>query len=307
MNILPFVTMSLILLATLSYNSLDKGKLLRYEKETALGYMRAEKILLNKMHKAAFNKAPTKKETSDLSQKTIKKETHPSPLIRGFSLVKMNLSPLFKEDCPEVVKITFFNLLKTYYGHSSFLEPSTLDFTIKNFINHFIESGKEKIHQYKEAKKDLFSIKLSQFHPKSTLENHIFYKMLKGTHQYNLEKQEGYPPFEDVFCLEEKKPLKILHFPSLPSTMLKALFGEPLTKSILEKEAAIPSNGTAPVVKILSEQELLDLLHKKSPSDTKLDPLIAILDFSLRHKLKEKIIVCDETTNIHLEKELPAR
>lgn len=307
MNILPFVTIFLILLATLSYNSLDKGKLLRYEKETALGYMRAEKTLLNKIHRVAFNKAPKKKEASDKPKEPTEKETQPSHLIRGIYLVKMNLSPLFKEDCPDIVKTTFFNLLKTYYGHSSFLEPSTLDFTIKSFIKHFIESGKEKIHQYKEAKEDLFSIKLSQFHPKPNLENHIFYKMLKGTHQYNLEEKEGYPPFEDVFCLEEKKPLKILHFPSLPSAMLKALFGEPLTKSILEKEAAIPSISTAPVVKILSEQELLDLVHKKSPSETELDKLIGMLDFSVRHKLKEKITVYDEITSIYIEKELPAR
>jgi hypothetical protein len=305
MNILPFVAIFLVLLATLSYTSLDKGKLLHYEKEAALGYMRADQSLLKKIHKTAFEKIPAQKDPLD--EKTpAKTKKKPSGVTRGSHLVKMNLTPLFQEGCPDIVKATFFNLLKTYYGHSSFLEPRNLDLTIKSFIKYFIESGKEKIHQCTEEKEPLSSIKLSQFHPKLKLENYIFYKMLKGTHLYNLEQKDGYPPFEDVFYLAEQKPLKILHFPSMPSLMLKALFGEKMTESILEKEAASASNPLIPIAQTLSEQELLDLLHKKFPSDTHLHELITLLDFVIRHKIKDKLVAYDAKTCIQVEKELRA-
>ena len=304
MNILPFVAIVLILLATLSYSSLDKGKILHYEKEAALGYMRADRGLLKKLHKTAFEKAPKKKDVLDSTKKPEKPTKTPS-VTRGSHLVKMNLSPLLKENCPVVITTTFLNLLKTYYGHSSFLQSTTTDPNLKKFIKSFTESGKEKIQQAKEEKEPLSSIKLSQFHPKLPPEKYIFYKMLKGTHYYDLKANDGYPPFEEVFCLEEKQPVKILHFPSLPSIMLKALFGESLTKCILEKEATLTTNSSTPTLQTLSEEELLDLIHKKFPSETHLDELITLLDFSVRHKPQEKIIARDTLTNIQIEKELP--
>ena len=133
MNVLPFVAIFLTILATLSYSFLDKSKILLYEKDVALSYMHVERKLLKDLHREAFKKAPKKQ--SEITQKADTSppgyilEIDPTISPRGDTLSKMNVFPLFTDNCPKELQIICQSLLKILYQHSPFLASNSLDET----------------------------------------------------------------------------------------------------------------------------------------------------------------------------------
>lgn len=306
MNILPFVAIFLIILATLSYGFLDKSKTLAYEKEVAISYLKVERRLLEKLHKEAFKKAPRKKSStlaSDASAKPVPKiDTDPRLSPRDHSLAKMNLFPLFNDNCPVELHLLCQNLLKACYHSCSFFETATLNQTLQELLNGMIKTGKEKIALCIEKKEDLSLLNLSDFYPTEPSQHAIFYKMLKGTHVYTLGSQ-GYPPLEDFFFFQEEKTPMVLHFPSLSKEMLEVIFGKEEANAILAKECDLRSKNPERVLKTLSKEELASLLHEQFPSKTYFDKMIQYLGFTPQQKKKNKIISFDEKTSIKIEKE----
>ncbi|MBM3192213.1 MAG: hypothetical protein FJZ63_06160 [Chlamydiae bacterium] len=296
MNTLPFVAIVLILLAGFSYRALGTAKISQKETSVLLSYLHTEKKLLNALHTSAYKKlAKAKKKTPSINKSSSKSPKH-TP--RKNPLSPMNLTPLFEPSCPEIVSSLFVKLLKLYY------EQYSTQADLKKFAIDFTLHGKQTLQEFAQKKVPFADIKLSKLYPHSPVSRQLFYKMLKGTHLYDLQRKEGYPPFEEAFCLKEKSFSKLLHFPSLSPGMLRSIFGEEIAASILDKEASLSTQeGRSSAT--LSEHELLNHLHEHFPTMKNLETLIPLLDFSLGKKRKEKMVVQDMTTYIQIEKELP--
>lgn len=306
MNVLPFVAIFLTILATLSYSFLDKSKTLLYEKEVALSYMSVERKFLKNLHKEAFRKAP-KKKTSEPTVVTpsssFDTQLEIDPLLspRGDSLSKMNLFPLFIENCPGEILTLSQNLFKILYDKAPFLESTTANETLKNLLKSVIAVGKEKIALCKEGNQELAALTLSDFYPKNQKEHALFYKILKGTHVYTLQN-EGYPPLQDFFFFKEEQSPKVLHFPSLSPAMLEVVFGKEESLCILTKEIEIRTQSPKRALKTLSKEELISLLHEKFPSKTHFDKIIEYLAFSNDNKMEEVLSASDKKTSIKIQK-----
>lgn len=306
MNVLPFVAIFLTILATLSYSFLDKSKILLYEKEIALSYMKVERDLLKKLHREAFKKAPIKKISESTPIATAfsvdsKVEVDSSLSPRGDDLSKMNLSPLFTENCPKEIQMICQNLLKILYQHAPFITSSSLDEIFKTLLQSMIKSGKEKIAVCKEKEEEISTLSLSEFYPKNPQEHALFYKMLKGTHMYNLG-MEGYPPLQDFFFFEEDKTPQLLHFPSLSPLMLEVVFGREESLAILSKEIEVRTKNPERTLKTLSKEELVSLLHEKFPTKIYFDKLIEHLGFTTKNKTEDIISAFDSKTSIKIER-----
>lgn len=298
MHVLPFVSIFLIILTSLSYSFLDKSKTLIYEKQMALSYMKVERQLLRTLHREAFKKIPKKKKSSEPSQKPAPNPEY-SPRLHSHS--KMNLFPLLTEKTPSECQQVFKRLLKALYQNSPFLDRSTIDVTLSHLSETIIKTGKNHLALCKSLKEDLSSIRLSDLYPETTSEHALFYKMLKGTHRYDLAK-EGYPPLEDFFCLEEHPEPYIAHFPSLSPLMLTVIFGTEEGLAILEEEQDLRTKTPERVLKTLSKEELVAFLNKQFPSKTSLSLVIEHLDFSSHSTKKEPLIVYDKLTHLQIEK-----
>jgi hypothetical protein len=305
MNILPFVIVLLTILASLSYGFLDKGKVLYYEKELALSYMKVERKLLKELHRNAFKKAPHKKQadTQTLSPKSPSEppeESDPLTSPRSSALTKMNIFPLFKEECPPELYLIAENLFFALYEHSPFLKQSSGRDSLKHLFKNIIALGKHSLKEKKREENAPLEMTLFQLYPQEPSQHAVFYKILRGTHLYNLEQSQGYPPLQDFFFIKEETSRPILHFPSLSPKMLEIVFGKEEADCILSKEIEMRTQHPKRHLKTLSKEELLSLLHEKFPSKLHFDKLIEYLSFGQDPTNEEKITVMDEKTCITL-------
>jgi len=74
---------------------------------------------------------------------------------------------------------------------------------------------------------------LSDLYPDAPHLQSIFYKMLKGTNQYDVSSKHGIAPLEDFFILDKTPSI---HFSFASACLLKAVFGEKIALKILNEE-----------------------------------------------------------------------
>lgn len=301
MNILPFVSIFLVLLASLSYSLLDTSKTLVYEKEVALSHMKIERQLLRRLHREAFKKIPKKPQESPSSPAEDTPQHSPDISPRETALSTMNLFPLLQEQLAPDFEQIFARLLKILYGPSLSALQENLDTTLSHLTKSILQQGRKKLASYKEENKDPATLSLVDLYPQTPVEHTLFYKMLKGTHDYDCIS-EGYPPLEAFFCLNTDRAQKIFHFPSLSPLMLTAVFGEQAAQIIFEKEKALRTAYPERKLKTLSKAELISLLHQHFPTLTFYDVLVEYLEFTSRLEKKAMITACDQVTHVYIER-----
>jgi hypothetical protein len=302
MHVLPFVSILLIILTTISYSFLDKSKTIIYEKQMMLSHMNIERKLLRKLHREAFKKAPKKKSSSQHSraQGEPPKRVDSALTPRTHSVSKMNLFPLFSEKMPSEVIDLLKNLLNALYARSFLAQHNSSSFS--HLSTHLLTKGREKIELVKTLQQDPDSLHFYELYPDEPSAHALFYKILKGTHSYDLI-EKGYPPLEDFFCLTSSEKT-IFHFPSLSPLMLSVVFGSEGAKAILDHEQQLRAQDPDRTSKTLLKEELVSLLHTQFPTHTVYDQLIEYLDFAPHHLKQESIIVYDTVTQLQIEKKL---
>lgn len=96
---------------------------------------------------------------------------------------------------------------------------------------------------------------LSELMPEDPLLQEKYYKMLKGTNQYDVIQKKGIPPLADFFMIREGKAccyLRSAHF-----FVLQAIFGKEFAHTIIEREKQKWESGKA---KVLNKKELEALI-----------------------------------------------
>ena len=234
MNLLP-----LIFAFILIFSLLTTG-LLRQEIRSAISTKSIESFytlsrdILNKQWQKQHNKITNVRNDSTATEKkptpsATKKPKKHSSLRTGFppkEMMKSNLLPLLQlqtnpQDHP-LYEVNA-NLLRLLYEENLFkqttqteVEYAILNALIKSYyLNKEAQTLCEFVLETEELKK-------------------IYYKMLRGTNQYEIKTGKGIPPLEDFFCLASNKPAIYFTFASPP--LLEALLGKKGALTILERE-----------------------------------------------------------------------
>lgn len=230
MNILFFVSSFLVILSFLCASTFHTVASFESEKTSFLGNMVGLRETRNKWQAKIFvdaTRAPTPQAAAKdkipkilTDYKSHRKKRIPS------QYSKLNIADLLSnESSSKLLQKTVSVLLKNLYGNTRFIKESG--------VEHFEEAlVKEMI---KVGKKNKVLSDLQELTPESEPLKTLYYKILKGSGDYDLEKRQGYPPLSDFLFIDgkERKPI-YFHFASYP--LLEALLGEDLAGEILEKE-----------------------------------------------------------------------
>lgn len=287
MNLLPFVMIIIMVLSLFSLSQFEGALTLKKENQIYLAYFRGLRETRNKKERSAYkdtlptNTGDKKTSNEDKQKKSSQKYFREKRV--GWEKGRLNLSSLLqkphKYSSLETVALAY---VKQLYGHAEFFPKN--DQTIKDLIKALI-----KAYQ-KDPSISFHEIKFND--PKL---QDIFYKMMRGTHTYDLEKKVGYPPFGEMFTFEksDRAPMNY-HYANL--SFLSLMFGEKMTKDFvaLEKKELIEAKRKceSPIKK----PELEKLLRNQMIGDK--NNLLDLFEFTYQISKRVPAKYQDATTQI---------
>jgi hypothetical protein len=143
------------------------------------------------------------------------------------------------------------------------------------------------------AKQNPLATDLTALYPQDTALQELYYKMLRGTEYYDLEKEEGIPPLSHFLSLQPSAKVAFLSFASHP--VLSALFGEKGAAAICGLEDK--RGGSIPC----SKADLSSLFS--SPSEVRQLALVEpYLNYSKQYGARQSIARRHAPTGIQIEK-----
>ncbi len=287
MNLLPFVTLILIILGLFSLSQFQGIVAQKKENQIYLAYFKGLRETRNKKEKDAYKqtRAGKNKNQQNEPSKNIKKQkTYFREKRVGWEMGKLNLSTLTKEPHKySTLETVASEYVKQLYGHAEFFQRRK-DFS-KELIQALIEAYKKEDS-------------MTPFHEiifKDPELQEIFYKMVRGTHTYDLEKNVGYPPFGEMFTFKQSdRPPMNYHYAN--QSFLSVYFGKNFTKAFvaLEKEALEKEKKkcVSPIKKLQLEQMVGNQVMGNS------NQIFELLDFKYQTSKKKSAKYKDETTQI---------
>lgn len=235
MNILLLVSAFLIALAFGCSAIFQTYMTTAIGEKSFMGRFEAQRMSLNAFQKKQYARAiprkkGEKKPESSPSDKKQKEITYPRTKQNPWEESKLNLSPLltpFSSTSQGKLYEVARALLEELYGKSAvgrFAQEKKVDSFVLKILDNMIEKAKENPEA--ECFADLF--------PDDAALSDIYYKMLKGTQNY--DGVSGYPALEDYFSLEKESKKKPIWFCFATAPLLKVLLGQKITAQILEEE-----------------------------------------------------------------------
>lgn len=292
MNILFLVSAFLVILSFACAQTFHTVVSFESEKTVFMGYMKGLRRTRNMWQQKIFTdatkgiappitKAPVKKEKPLKNFTSHRKQRNPS------QYSKLNLSHLFADETSSIpLQKTALSLLKKLYGDKPFIKRSGIENVEQQILTEMLKIGKKLA-----TVSDLQDLSPAEENLKL-----IYYRMLKGSGDYNLEKNLGYPPLSDFFSLEqnERKPI-YFSFASYP--LLCALCGKELAQEIVEKEEekSIKADGR----RTLTKQEMEELINRKMGPKGTSSEIIDLLSFSKKNVTLEKLSYKDPESGVY--------
>jgi hypothetical protein len=283
MNILPFVTTFLLILALSSHAIIEKGISSHQLKKSYGGYLKASRTMqnfyLNKCFKKIKDPSPAKKKPN--SESKAKQKT--------FTKLRLNVFLLFlkgKEDQKELYDI-FINLLKKLYENKNFFSEQKNSISITFFADKVIE----KAHKFLNSKKG--DLQLEKLNFDNDAFQLVYYKVLKGSKLYNPEKNFGYPSIFDFIELNTQNTKIPIPYCSLE--VLESIFNKKIALAIQNKQ--IKDNSFNPI----SKEELKSILEKNNFYSKDQNKLFSLFTFSknpLKGRKKIELVGKDKLTDI---------
>lgn len=291
MNILFFVSTLLVILSFIGAASFHHVVSFESEKISFKGHMeglrRTRNMWQQKLFVDATKAATPKSAAQEKAPKKFKsfsshrKHTPPSPYS------KLNIAELIFEEAPSpLLRKSTEKLLIDLYGEKPFIKVADLENWPHALLTELIKMGKKK--------EDIAG--LQDLQPEGEPLRTIYYRMLKGSGEYNLQTKQGYPPLSDFISLEknERKPIYFC-FASYP--VLKAIFEEEITNGILqkEKEKSLSEGGR----RILTKAELQDLLLSTHGPKGNFLEIEDLLSFSKKKIELQNLSYKDPDSGVH--------
>lgn len=296
MNVLTLV-FSLILI--LSY-----GFFATWEKQTGssrvristLGHQKATREILNELENEIYKNIASKPQSSDSSQTSAKPETKPKTKKEGKPKEKQ--APKLNAEC---AKLNLWPLIDTGKEVNPLLYEMTAKL-VRLFYKDLLADQKARYEYYlldlllEEATR-LFAEDPAFAFEKITFPNPtsqmIYYKMLKGTKQWDLTADTGYPPLLDyIKCIESKETICLFHaHPDLIALFFGLKAALPIYTEIHKQKG--PPITQQVIERICQENHIIAI----NPA---LFPLLQL--GHPQHKAQRAIVKADEETSICLRK-----
>ncbi len=226
MNLLPFVMIVILVLSLFSTTQYQKMVTQKKEQKIYTTYFRGLREARNEKMRHTYNrsierKRGPKKETKGNQEGQIQTNYFREDRI-GWEKGKLNLSSLLNdpEKWPglEAIAIAY---VKRLYIHTNFYPKSggVEKKLIKALVAKYKEEEPPPFHKIRFEDREL---------------DWLFYKMVKGTHTYDLEGK-GSPPFANFFTFEETEGPPINFHYANPS-LLKTVLGEGKAQKLFSEE-----------------------------------------------------------------------
>ncbi|MCB1106535.1 MAG: hypothetical protein KDK76_00390 [Chlamydiia bacterium] len=284
MNFLPFVTIIITILALFSVSFFDRSIIGIREKNIYLAHYygireaKAERV----EHEYTSR---VKNHTPNTSSNQSREQHSPIKYFRneriGWERGRLNLSSLLSDPqkwpaLQEVAEAYIWTL----YKDASFF-PKDPEFP-KTLINALVE-----IYQNSKTPPNLNEIILED-----SLQT-IFYKMLKGTHYYDLDHHQGYPPFASFFTFEgqESPPIQF-HYAN--NTLLTIVLGEKNAQTLVIEEKSAIKSSFQKRSPFHHRSNLETLFSHNPPESSSLD----LLDFEYVSSKEKRVMYQDPATQI---------
>ncbi len=224
MNILPFISVFLLVFALLSSSFLGNVKEIVQTSSAHKNYMAEERALRNEIQSTLYKRG---KQAHKKPQKEKKDSRAPVRRRIGSSKeAKLNLFSLINETpSPKELEKVFTQLLQTLYGEKlSSEELAAVHKQMAGRGHALIKAAKKKGEVLKKFElTDLLDV-----------EDPIAYKLLRGTHQFDLEQRVGIVPLGELIYFEKRR--RVLYRKLAPPALLSLTLGKEKTAKILAKE-----------------------------------------------------------------------
>lgn len=298
MNILPFISFFLIIIAGFFIAMQNMGESAYHRSLILLGEFHAERLARNRIQSYLFE--TMRGVDSDVISKRPKqrKQDRQVSCHRAFKRLsekhKVNIYRLLQTPNPENTDLYSFSmqLLIALYNHCDFYNERFP----KAILECLLEAGKKALEP--DNSLNIVQIMPSIF---TGADNHIVYQVLRGTNYYDLEKREGIPPLLDFFTISSDKRHKPLYFPLLRKVYLQVGFGEKCSTAILNEE--YNKREEKRKGSILTKAELSELLER-IPQETSLhlDEIMLYSRPPIGKFDKSQVVGVDDRTHIQVRK-----
>lgn len=289
MNFITFIFSLLLIFSFGTFVTLEKQVGNRRLRTTFLGHVAANRKILSQCESETYqnfrsNPKPVE-EKPRASPKTVPKPAKIPPV--NPECARINLRPLIqngREEHPFLYEMVI-KLLKVFYCHSLFADKPQ---DVNAFFTAFLKKTKEAMQ------KEGFCLEKLTMDPSFQLQ---YYKMLKGTKEWNVEQKSSYPSLLDIVKVEEPA-LKICLVHAHPG-LLSAFFNDKASQKLyMQIHQETPIALTREIVEnicleshiAILDPEIFDLIELGRSSHAKLG--------------KTTLIAEDRDTHISLRKNI---
>jgi hypothetical protein len=257
MNLIPF-TMIFILILTLSTFGLMQGlKMTTTTVRTCSGYMNAFREGRSAVEKSIFaseqkkEKSNTKHLSAEEKKKARKGKRYPGFREKYQTENAMyNIAPLFTNK-NSLLEEALVRLIVDLYGKKPFFKGVSPD----DLVHEVLEAGR----RLKKEELELSHISLGDSPLQET-----WYKILRGTPDYNLKKKKGWPPLSHFVVIHPSHLRKPICYNKASIPLLQSFFGPVATEMILKTEEKRYFDGLDSPI---SASEFTEILAKCNLSD----------------------------------------
>ncbi|MEM8727758.1 MAG: hypothetical protein AAGE99_03515 [Chlamydiota bacterium] len=286
MNLLPFIIIIIMVLSLFSLSQFEGALIQKKENQIYLAYFKGLREARNEKEKIAYKKTLVKnkedKKTAVRKGLKKKRQKYFREHRLGWEKGKLNLSSLLvKPDQYPSLETVAVQYVKQLYGSAEFFHEN--DRVIEYLIKALIKE------RQKRPSKPLHAITFGD--PKM---QDMFYKMMRGTHSYDL-KEKGYPPFEEMFTFEKSdRPPMNYHYANL--AFLSVVFGQKTTKKFVELENKALIDAKKKYESPIKKPELENFLRAQRSDDPR--SLLALFDFTYQPSERVPAKYRDSATEI---------
>ncbi len=293
MNILPLIFSFLIIFSCIAFTFLREVKSFSLIETTLNGYNRAERAVSNAISSKAYRKIkaePIGKKEGEKSQTPKEKEYFSyRSLFPAFENSKFNLEPLIKQEGELRIHPLYEPLaefLRILYRKNLFAKEKKSE----KLEYHLIAEMIKKARKLGEVQS------LAELYPEDPVLKGIYYKMLKGTNQY--DRDRGIPPLGEFLSIRKGGKAVSLSFAS--PLLLEAFFGLEISSEILKVEREKWENSNK--YYFFSKENLESLLMKNPTKAPLLHTFDPYLDYSKQFDKRTQLGGRDKITGIAVEK-----
>jgi hypothetical protein len=283
MNILPMVFVFIAILTSLSYTFVNQTKFLSQEQKLCVGFLKAERSLINARHKKIFY-------SFKVQEKNHQKALTQNRPVRSKKGGYFNLYYLIDSSTEKMALSCLCDLFTNAYGSYANFEKLQNPSFVKDFLKALKDQGQKKLKETEE-------LSLIDLFPENSIYTSIYYKMLKGTLKYR-SAFTSYPSLEKNFIIKKSSSGKFFSFAELSYEQLSWVFGKAIAAAIEKKETEINQNVEESRKRVLFKHECEEILLQHRYKDSL--ALLGSVSFQPIKTLNSSLKGLDPSTNITL-------